>query len=132
MKNKLGERIKQRRKELGLSAEYVAEEIGVNYTTIYRYESSSIEKIPAEKFDKLCKVLLTTPAMMMGNGIVDTVKIPKSLDNARDAMEFMIKQPVFAEYGGYNPERLSDEKIIEFANEILHQLQIVSYKYKEE
>ncbi len=130
--SRLGERIRQRRKELGLSAEYVADEIGVNYTTIYRYESSSIEKIPAEKFDMLCKVLSTTPAIMMGNDSVDEYKIPESFDNAKDAMEFMIKQPVFAEYGGYDPRQMTDDKIIEFANEILHHLQIVSYKYKKE
>ena len=39
------ERIKLRRKELGLSAEKVAEELGVSPATIYRYEKKDIKKI---------------------------------------------------------------------------------------
>ena len=33
-----GERMKQRRKEIGFSAEKVAERLGVSPATIYRYE----------------------------------------------------------------------------------------------
>lgn len=32
--------------------------------------------------------------------------------------------------GGYNPDEMSEETIVEFANEILQQLKLVSYKYK--
>lgn len=39
-----GERMKQRRKEIGLSAEKVAERLGVSPATIYRYEKGDIEK----------------------------------------------------------------------------------------
>ncbi len=132
MDNKLGQRIKDRRKELGISAEYLAEKLDVSYTTIYRYESSSIEKIPVDKFDKLCKALSTTPAALMGNSTSKKIKVPKTFDNPQDAIEFLIKQPVLAEYGGYDPKQMTDEKILEFANEILHHLQILSYKYKKE
>ena len=38
----IGERIKKRRKELGLSAEQIAEKLGVSPATIYRYESNDI------------------------------------------------------------------------------------------
>ena len=39
----IGEKIKQRRKELGLSAEEIAQKIGVSPATIYRYESGDIK-----------------------------------------------------------------------------------------
>ena len=45
-------------------------------------------------------------------------------------MEFIIKTPSIAAYGGYDIDSMSDETIVEFANEILRQLRIVSYKYK--
>ncbi len=38
----VGERIKARRKEIGLSAEQVAKELGVSPATVYRYESNDI------------------------------------------------------------------------------------------
>lgn len=60
------ERIKQRRKELGLSAETVAEALGVSRATVYRYESSDIEKVPASVLTPLAEILETTPAFLMG------------------------------------------------------------------
>ena len=43
---------------------------------------------------------------------------------------FMLKMPTLAAFGGYNPDEMSEETIVEFANEILQQLKLVSYKYK--
>lgn len=60
------ERIKLRRKELGLSAERVAEELGVSPATIYRYENKDIKKFPTEILVPLAKVLHTTPSYLMG------------------------------------------------------------------
>lgn len=57
-------------------------------------------------------------------------ELPNQFDNAQDAIEFIIKTPTLAAYGGYDPESMSDETIVEFANEILQQLKLVSYKYK--
>lgn len=39
-----GERIKIKRKEKGLSAEYIAQKLEVSPATIYRYENGAIEK----------------------------------------------------------------------------------------
>lgn len=39
-----GERIKARRKELGITADKVAEQIGVSRSTMFRYEKGEIEK----------------------------------------------------------------------------------------
>lgn len=60
------ERMKLRRKELGLSAEYVAEKLGCSPTTIYRYEKGDIEKMPLDILNPLSKILSTTPAYLMG------------------------------------------------------------------
>ena len=56
--------------------------------------------------------------------------VPREFENAQDAMEFMLKMPTLAAFGGYNPDEMSEETIVEFANEILQQLKLVSYKYK--
>lgn len=45
----IGERIKKRRKELGLSAEQIAEKLGVSPATIYRYESNDIMNMRIDK-----------------------------------------------------------------------------------
>ncbi len=60
------ERIKNRRKELGLSADNVADALGVSRATIYRYESADIEKLPTTILEPLSKILHCTPAYLMG------------------------------------------------------------------
>lgn len=76
------ERIKLRRKEIGLSAETVAERLGVSPATIYRYEKKDIKKFPTDILEPLAKVLHTTPAFLLGidsdnkNKSKTAVKIP--------------------------------------------------------
>lgn len=62
----IGNRIKQRRKELGLSIVEVAERLGKNRATIYRYENDDIKDLPITVLEPLAKVLDTTPADLMG------------------------------------------------------------------
>ena len=62
----IGERIKQRRTELGLSVDEVAEKLGKNRATVYRYESNEIETLPVGTLEPLAKILETTPAQLMG------------------------------------------------------------------
>ena len=62
----IGERIKFRRRELGLSVDEVANALKKNRATIYRYESNDIEKLPITVLEPLARVLQTTPAKLMG------------------------------------------------------------------
>lgn len=64
----VGDRMRQRRKELKLSAEDVAEKIGVNRSTVFRYEKGEIEKLPIEILEPLSEILRTTPQYLMGWG----------------------------------------------------------------
>ena len=58
--------MKQRRKEIGLSAESVAEYLGISPATVYRYENGDIENLPGSRLEPLAAVLHTTPAYLMG------------------------------------------------------------------
>ena len=127
----IGERIKDIRTSRKISVDYLARELGVSKTTIYRYEDSTIEKIPVKIFDQLCLLLNVTPAELMGNTHNSSrAELPTEFQNAQDAMEFILKTPTLAAFGGYDPSTMSDETIVDFANEILQQLKLVSYKYK--
>lgn len=63
---KFGDRIKQRRIELHMSAGELGSLIGKNRATVYRYESGDIENIPLEMLDKLAEALSVTPEYLMG------------------------------------------------------------------
>jgi len=62
----VGELIRARRKQLGLSAEDIAAEIGVSPATIYRYESGDIVSPGSDKLVDLSRALHTHPAYLMG------------------------------------------------------------------
>ena len=57
----IGQRINSRRKQLGSSAEKLADTIGVSPATIYRYENGGIEKIPTDRLSLIANALSTTP-----------------------------------------------------------------------
>ena len=63
---KIGERIKQRRKELRMSADKLAEILGKDRSTIYRYEKGDIENLPLDILEPIAQALGTTPAYLMG------------------------------------------------------------------
>ncbi|WP_031513992.1 transcriptional repressor LexA [Desulfofalx alkaliphila] len=62
----VGERIKNRRKRLGLSVDDLAKKLGKNRATVYRYESDEIENLPLNILEPLAKALGVTPAYLMG------------------------------------------------------------------
>lgn len=74
----IGERIKERRKELGISVDELAEKLGKNRATIYRYESSDIEKLPTTVLEPLSEALRTTPSYLMGWDDPAPVRAPLS------------------------------------------------------
>ena len=87
-----GDRIKQRRVSLGLSADELAERIGKSRATIYRYENGDIENMPTTVLEPLARALETTPADLMGwepvsDEDIANAFVQDSLENIIDSME---------------------------------------------
>ena len=64
---KSGARIKERREFLGLTMEEVGNALGVNKSTIKRYEDGVTKRITIATYEKLAKILQTTPLYLMGS-----------------------------------------------------------------
>ena len=62
----VGERIKNRREEIGMTVDELAEKLGKNRATIYRYERGDIEKLPIEILEPISRALDVTPGFLMG------------------------------------------------------------------
>lgn len=60
------EKIKYRRELLGLTIDDVAKHLGVNKSTISRYESEQIKKMPIDFIEPLASILQCTPEYLMG------------------------------------------------------------------
>ncbi len=84
-----GQRIKERRKQLEMSADDVASELNVSRSTIFRYENGNIEKVPANILEKLADILKTTPAYLMGweGSAEDDINLKKAVDEDHQTEE---------------------------------------------
>ena len=85
---RIGERIKQRREELGLSVDDLARRLGKHRATVYRYENGDIENMPADILIPIANALLTTPAELLG--IEDEKNSPSETKELSDAQRELI------------------------------------------
>ena len=79
---KIGQRIKQRREELGIGQTQLAERIGSSKQNLYKYENGIITNIPADKVEAIAAALHTTPAYLMGwsdSPLLETGKLPDNV-----------------------------------------------------
>ena len=58
--------LKKRRKQLGLTLEDVAKRVGVNQSTVSRWETGNIENMRQSQIIKLADALKTSPLWIMG------------------------------------------------------------------
>ena len=63
----IGESIKRRRKELGISQERLSEVLGVSYQQVQRYESGA-NKLNVENLQEIANFLAVPVASFFGNG----------------------------------------------------------------
>lgn len=61
-----GDRMKERRKQLDINADTLAEYLGVSRTTVFRYENGDIDKVPAKLLTGIAKFLKTSEQYLMG------------------------------------------------------------------
>jgi transcriptional regulator with XRE-family HTH domain len=83
-------RIKQRRKELRMSADDLGKKLGKDRSTIYRYEKGDIENLPLDILEPIAKALLTTPQYLMG-----WQEVQKKNDAIKDIILELRKDEVF-------------------------------------
>ena len=81
-----GERIKERRKALGLSADDLAARIGKDRATIFRYEKGEIENMPLVVIYNLAEALHVSPGYLMGWEREATAPSRKFRDSIREEM----------------------------------------------
>ena len=106
----IGQRIKAIRKQRGLSIDELANAIGKNRTTIYRYENGDIENLPLGILGSLASALDTTPAYLMGWDQSDHA-----------SLEFKYFSKWFIEYGLNVLSEEECSKILEYAKFIVSQ-----------
>ncbi len=72
----IGEKIKQRRAELSMTAKRLAELSGIHSSTLIRYESGQTKKIPVEIIENISKALNVESSYFSEDGKDEKVLIP--------------------------------------------------------
>ncbi len=62
--------------------------------------------------------------------IKDNDDIPTHFENAQDAVEFILRQPMVAQNCGYDLDLMDEEEIIAMAEEVAEMLKIMAKRYK--
>ena len=105
----IGERIKQRRIEIGLTVDQLADKIGKNRATVYRYESNEIEKFPLDILYPLAEALHTTPAYLMGWASTESPSGTMHSQSLKAPNQNIIR--IAARDGTFKERVLSDEQL---------------------
>ena len=121
-----GQNLKKLRTSKNLSQSKLSKILGISSSTIGMYEQG--RRFPDQTIlTKIADFFDVSTDYLLGRNPHNP---PTEFNNATDAMEFILKLPTVMAYGGYDATKLSDEEIIDFANDLLQQIELISYKYK--
>lgn len=119
----IGNRIKQRRTELKITADRLAKMIGKDRSTVYRYESGSIDKVSSDMLVKLAKILETTPSYLMGLDQEHERSIATFLSS--EGVQFRHMESWYQELGHIEFTDEENREIINFAKYLVHRRGLV-------
>lgn len=141
----IGKQLKQARLKKGYSLDELSEALFCVKTksTLKRYEDGE-SRIDMEIMQAICSILDLDMGEVIRHArcMVDFKDISPNLNednksqdfpvftDPQDAMIFIIKNPIMMNYGGYDINKMSDEEIIEFANQTVDYMKYAAQKYK--
>lgn len=140
----LGDNIRKIRKDKKISINKLAEQTGISLGYISDLENNKSTNPSIDKLNLIANALnVSVDAFFkddldMWDSTIDTKQIKEEVSmyetgefkTPEAAMQFILKQPAIMGYGGFDTNKMSNEEIIEFANELLNQMKLISYKYK--
>ncbi len=141
----IGERIKELRTQKGKTLDEVANYAKTTRQTIYKYENNIITNIPSDKIEAIAKLFHVSPSYLMGWDTYSLLIEPEydntnaketsqqnspNFNTPKEAMEFIIRNPVISAYGGYDINKMSGDEIIEFANELVDMFKLIARHHK--
>lgn len=140
----LGDNIRAIRKEKKISINKLSKLTGISLGYLSDLENNKAKNPSVDKLNLIASVLDVSVDVLFKDDIekwdttlnTELIKEEVALyetgefKTAEAAMQFILKQPAIMGYGGFDADKLSKEEIIEFANELLKQLQLLGLKYK--
>lgn len=109
----IGTKIKLRRKALNLSADEVAQAVGISRATLYRYENPETYRVPTSSLGPLAEILKTSPEYFLDSDGFQEAWLEKNAIPVKEIIKLPIIGIVRAGVGGIIYEDSLGEEIIE-------------------
>lgn len=122
----IGKNIKKYRKEKIMTQKELAEKANISRSYLADVENSRYNP-SLDVLNSIANSLEVKTSDLLDE---DNKDIGINFNTPEEAMKFIIEQPAIMGFGGFDISKMSDDEIIEFANELLRQLKLISYKYK--
>jgi hypothetical protein len=99
----------------------------IKYTSVLDSKPKASEGADSESQDKKNSI---TPDSETIDKKIKEVELMKNFEEPEHALKFVLSQPMLAAYGGYDLKSMSDEEIIEIANDMLFAMRLSVEKLK--
>lgn len=118
----LGKKLKNLRKENHITQEELAKKIGISTSMVGMYETDA-RKPSYEVLLKISKCfnVSTDYLLMPDEELAKQINFIESLklDTPEQALKFILQQPALMDFGGYDLDEMSEEEIMDLANDML-------------
>lgn len=140
----LGDNIRKIRKDKKMSINNLSKKTGISLGYLSDLENNKAKNPSIDKLELIADVLQVSVDIFfksdeeMWDEVLNSDQIREECGTYESgefktpeaAMKFILKQPAIMGYGGFNVNKLTDDELIDFANELLNQMKLISYKYK--
>ena len=127
MKKTNGQIIKELRLSRDLTQEQLGDILGVQKSAIAKYENDKVVNLKRETIQKMADFFGVKPSYIMG--MHDEEDSTPVFLTAQQAVQYILEQPLVADFGGYDLDKMTDEQKINFATEVASMIQVMSKHY---
>lgn len=133
----IGAFLKSLREKNDLTLKELADKSGVGPSTISDIETGTSTNPRMDTLKKLANALGVSVDAFFNDDTKESSNtghkkefpiIPEHFNDPEEARDYVTKHQIFG-YGGFNPYIMSDEDILNFANEMIEQAELLGYKY---
>lgn len=132
----LGEQIRTIRKSQKISINNLSKLTGISLGYLSDLENNKAKNPSLDKIKLIAKTLnVSVEDLLSTESGINTSQESEDIKTIEfstpiEAMEFLLNQRTIMNFGGFNIDDLSDKDKLEFANDLLQHLKLLSYKYK--
>lgn len=140
MVNNLGQYLQNERNKRNMSLREFSKYLGISHSYLNKLENGVDSRTgkpvspTIEMLNDISKSLhVSLEYLLEMAGYVKNSNLNNeynSFSTPQEALSFILKQEMIADYGGYNLDTMSDDEIMEMAEDVADMLKIVSRKHK--